>query len=118
MTVFGSTPDPAEQAPDQPLLDAIPAGSEADRLLRAALETLREHAPDRETATLYTEILQGRRSARDLVDSEGFAAAAEQGTRRHEEYLASLTEQERAELEERAQAIDLTGPAAGPPPRS
>lgn len=102
-----TTPD------DTPLLGAIPAGSVADRTLRQALATLREQAPDEQTARLYDDILAGRRSARDLLESPGFAAAASRGVEQYRHWTADLDDDERAELDEaaRAQADRLTEPA-------
>jgi len=88
--------------PTTPMLDSVPVGSPGHRQLAAALRALREHAPDEETAALYDDILAGRRSARDLVSSEGFARAAESGLRRYEEKLEAMTPQERLLFEERA----------------
>lgn len=90
--------------PDQPMLSSIPVGSPAHKKLAEAMRILRERAPDAQTAELYDDILAGRRSARDLAESEGFAQAAEQGVAQHQEDLDNLDEQEREELQRRAEA--------------
>lgn len=100
--------------PDEtPLLGAVPPGSVADRKLRDALATLREQAPDEQTARLYDDILAGRRSARDLLESPGFAAAASQGVEQYRTWTSDLDDEQRAELDEAAlvEADHLTDPA-------
>lgn len=88
--------------PDEPLLPSIPAGSPAHKKLAEAMRTLRDNAPDAQTARLYEDILAGRRSARDLVDSPGFAQAADQGLTTYAQQVEELDEQERAELDQQA----------------
>jgi len=91
-------------APDQPMLSSIPVGSPAHKKLAEAMRILRDQAPDARSARIYDDILTGRRSARDLAESEEFARVAQQGLARHERYLDDLDETERAELTQQAQA--------------
>ncbi|TDE95093.1 hypothetical protein EXU48_10060 [Occultella glacieicola] len=110
MSIFGQAPD-GDADETKPMLDSIVPGSEADKQLREAMETLREQATDDETRRLFTDIIEGRRSARDLVESPGFAAMAEEGVRQYQEQVAAMTDEERAELERQAAATDLDAPA-------
>lgn len=90
--------------PDQPMLSSIPVGSPAHKKLAEAMRILRDQAPDAQSAAFYDDILAGRRSARDLAESEDFARVAQQGLAKHQEELDSLDETERARLQEQARA--------------
>ena len=96
-------PDERDE-PDQPMLSSIPVGSPAHKKLAEAMRVLRDQAPDAQSARIYDDILSGRRSARDLTESEDFARVAQHGLARHEEDLDGLDETARAELQAQAQA--------------
>lgn len=96
------TEQPSE--PEHQLLGAIPVGSPAHKQLAGALRKLREQAPDEETARLYDDVLAGRRSGRDLVDSDGFAQAASTGIQQYQEHVSELDDEERAQLAQHAEA--------------
>lgn len=114
---MSDTPDGTPPEPDHQLLNSAPVGSPAHKLFADSLRTLKEHAPNEETARLYDDILTGRRSALDLFESEGFAQAAERGVQEYEEYRESLTEEEREELDRQAEidarTIDQPPPDVG-----
>lgn len=100
---------PADGHPDDPelprALPTIPVGSAGDRLLREALRTLREVAPDRETRDRMTDIIEGRASAHDLLEMPGFAALADTGVRQFEEEWESLSEDEREQARTEGEAL-------------
>lgn len=101
----GRPDDGAEEELDaRPLLASFAVGSGPDRVFRDSLTRLRDTAADEQTAALYDDILAGRRSPRDLLESDAFRDAASAGIRHVREQQAALTpeEQERAAAEARA----------------
>ena len=102
---FGGPAERPEDEPDtRPLLGSFAVGSGPDRVFRDSLKMLRDTAPDDATADLYDDILAGRRSPRDLFESDAFRASATAGIRQVRERQAALTpeEQERAAEESTA----------------
>lgn len=100
-------------------LPSIPVGSPGDRLLRESLKTLRELAPDRQTRDQMTDIIEGRRSALDLLEMPGFTIIADKGVRAFDAHLQTLSPEEREQARAEGEAMlsdeDGTGPSS---PRS
>ena len=87
-----------------PMLGSFPVNTRAHRLLVDSVRKLRESATESEDIRLYDDILEGKRSARDLVESKHFNERAERGFARFDEERRGLNEDA---ARERAQAVEL-----------
>lgn len=89
-----TSPDLPDDAALPRALPSIPVGSAGDRLLRESLATLRDLAPDRETRDRMTDIIEGRRSALELLEMPGFTVIADEGVRAFEKHMDTLSQEE------------------------
>jgi hypothetical protein len=91
---------------DRPrMLPSIPVGSPADRHLRESLILVRDQMEDRESREALTEIIEGRRDARELLRIPAFMALADRGVSRFEEEWTSLTDEERTRAADEAGSL-------------
>lgn len=91
---------------EQPrMLPHVPAGSTADRVLRDSLTTLRDAATDPSLRALYDDILDGRRSARELMFSEAFGDAAMRGLTEYDERRRAASPADREAEDRRAEQL-------------
>lgn len=89
------------------------------QMLRKNLETIRERAEDPHLKRIIGEVLEGRRTVRDLVRDEKFAEQLNQGMQRFGEQWEQLTPEQRAALVRQGQAEESQRRvAAGLPPLS
>lgn len=89
------------------------------QMLRKNLETIRERAEDPHLKRIIGEVLEGRRTVRDLVRDEKFAEQLNQGMQRFGEQWEQLTPEQRAALVRQGQAEESQRrAAAGLPPLS
>lgn len=86
-------------------LPSIPVGSPGDRLLRESLTILRDRMPDQETRAQLTEIIEGRRPARDLLEMPGFEAVANEGVARFDEAWSAMSDEEKARAAQEGQEL-------------
>ncbi|HXH81054.1 hypothetical protein [Nocardioides sp.] len=70
--------------------------------LRANLTRIAEDHPGTGVASIANEVLEGRRSIRDLADDPDFSEVIAEGVSDYRRYLDSLTPAERAEMVESA----------------
>jgi Spy/CpxP family protein refolding chaperone len=96
------------------MLPHVPAGSSADQLLRESLTTLRDAASDPQMRELYDDVLSGRRSARELMFSDGFGDVAMRGLTEYDERRRAASPEEREAEDHRAAELlgEFEGDAA------
>lgn len=97
-------------------LPSIPVGSPGDRLLRESLTILRDRTDDRETREQLTEIIDGRRPARDLLEMPGFEAVVNPGVAAFDAQWSAMTDEEKAQAARQGQELfDQEPPSSGNP---
>lgn len=100
-----STPIEGREPPR--MLPHVPTGSTADRVLRDSLTTLRDAATDHSLRALYDDVLDGRRSARELMFSDAFGDVAMRGLTEYDERRRAASPEDRqAEDRRAAQLVD------------
>jgi hypothetical protein len=100
------------QPPERQLLGSFSPGSRANALLTNAVRKLRDNASDEKEIALFNDILEGRRSARDLLTSPHVLRLAEEGERRSREHMDAMDEDARQAFEREAErdSVRLEGP--------
>jgi len=87
------------------ILSSFPVGSHADRVLRESLESLKRDAPPGD-AELIDDILKGRASIKDLLDSRYFEERQE-NVLKDPDFLGKLGEQIAAVEKTRIDALSF-----------
>jgi hypothetical protein len=86
-------------------------------MLRENLQTIRDRSDDPHLKRLIDDVLQGRRTMRELVRDEKFTEELNAGMRRFGEHWEQLTPEQRAALVRQGQAEESERRrAAGLPP--
>lgn len=103
--------------------DSVAAFTRGDQvragMLRENLRTIRDRTDDPHLTRLIDDVLQGRRTMRELIRDERFTEELNRGMRRFGEQWEQLTPEQRAELVRQGQAQESTRrEAAGLPPLS
>lgn len=104
--------------PDHDSVSAFTRGDPVrSRMLRENLQAIRDRTDDPHLRRLVDDVLQGRRTVRELVRDEGFVRELDAGMQRFGEHWEQLTPEQRAELVRQGQAEESARrEAAGLPP--
>jgi hypothetical protein len=103
-----SPSDPLLPPADDPDASALFDRSALDRSIRDSMETLRAHSPDPELRRLADDVLDGRRTLRDIAGEAAFGRAVLPALHQGFATLEALSDEDRAAFFDEARAAEVS----------